>query len=43
MPYEEVVDTMGYYILDEMEFKNGKICDDSDSICGQEHEMDDYT
>ena len=30
MPYEEVVDTMGNDILDEMEQKNGKICDHSD-------------
>ena len=29
------------YILDEMECKNGKICDDSDSSCGEEHEIDD--
>ena len=40
MLYEEVVDTMGDYMLDEMEWKNGKICDDSDSSCGEEHEMD---
>ena len=43
MPYEEVVDTMGYDMLDEMEQKNGKICDDSDYICGEEHEIDDDT
>ena len=28
-----------YDILDEMEWKNGKICDDSDSSCGEEHEI----
>ena len=43
IPYEEVVDTMGYDMLDEMEQKNGKICDDSDYICGEEHEIDDDT
>ena len=43
MPYEEVVDTMGYDMLDEMEWKNGKICDDSDFRCGEEHEIDDET
>ena len=34
MPYEGVVDNMRDDILDEMEWKNGKICDDSDSIYG---------
>ena len=34
---------MGYDILDPMELKNVKICDDSDSSCGEEHEMDDDT
>ena len=43
MPYEEVVDTMGDDILDEMEWKNGNICDDSDSRCGEEHKFDDGT
>ena len=31
--YEEVVDTMGDDMIDEMEQKNGKICGDSDSRC----------
>ena len=39
MPYEEVVDTMGDDILDEMEWKNGNICDDYYSSCGEEHEI----
>ena len=43
MTYEGVVDTMGDDMLDEMEWKNGKICDDSDSTCGEEHEIDDNT
>ena len=43
IPYEEVVDTMGNNIMDEMELKNGKICDDSDSRCGEEHEIVDDT
>ena len=30
-------------ILEEMEWKNGKMYDDSDSSCGVEHEMDDDT
>ena len=30
-------------MLDEMEWKNSKICDDSDSRCGEEHEIDDDT
>ena len=38
---EEVIDTMGYDILEEMEWENGKICDDFDYICGKEHGMDD--
>ena len=43
MPYEGVVYTMGDYMLDEMEWKNGKICDESDHSCGEEHEIDDNT
>ena len=43
MPYEEVVDSMGDDMLDEMEWKNGKICDESDSSCGEEHEIDNDT
>ena len=39
MPYEEVVDTMVYGILDEMVLKNGNICGDSDSRCGGEREI----
>ena len=34
MPDEDVVDKMGYDIIEAMELKNGKIYDDSDSICG---------
>ena len=43
MPYEEVVGTTGDDVLDEMEWKNGKICDDYDSSCGEKHEIYDYT
>ena len=43
IPYKEVVDTMVDDILDELEWKNGKICDENDSICGEEHEIDDDT
>ena len=38
---EDLVDNMGDYMLEATERKNGKICDDSDSICVEEHEMDD--
>ena len=41
MPYEDVVDTMGDDMLETMEIKNGKICNDSYSSHGGEHEMDD--
>ena len=34
---------MGDDMLDEMERKNGKICDDSDSSYGEKHEMVDET
>ena len=34
---EDVVDNMGYYMLEAMERKNCKICDDSDSRFGEEH------
>ena len=34
MPDEDVVDTMGYDMLEAMELKNDQICGDSDSICG---------
>ena len=40
MPYEEVVDTIWDDILDEMELKNCKICDDSDSSCVEDIEID---
>ena len=43
MTYEEVVDTMGYDMLEAMELKNGKICDDYYSSFGKEHEIDNYT
>ena len=43
MPYEEVVDSMGDDMLDEMEWKNGNIYDDSDSSCWEEQEIDDDT
>ena len=43
MPDEVVVDTVGDDMMESMEWKNGKICDDSDSRCGEEHEMDDDT
>ena len=34
---------MGDDILEAMEWKNGKMCDNSDSSCGEEHEIDDDT
>ena len=43
MPDEDVVDIMGDDMLEAMELKNGKICDDSDYACGGEHEMYYYT
>ena len=43
IPDEDMVDTMGYGILESMERKNGNICYDSDSSCWEEHDMDDYT
>ena len=43
MPYYDVVDTMGYYMLEAMERINYNICDDSDYSCGEEHEIDDDT
>ena len=43
MTEEDVVDTMGDNTLQVMELKNDKICDDSDSICGEEHKMDNGT
>ena len=35
IPDEEVVGTMGDYMMEAMELKNGKICDQSDSRCGE--------
>ena len=43
IPYEEVVDTMGDDTLDEIKWKRCKICDDSYSRCGEEHEIVDDT
>ena len=43
MSYEEVVDTMVDYMMEAMEWKNGEICDECDSWCEEEHEIDDYT
>ena len=43
MKYEDMVDTMGDDMLEAMELKNGKMCDESYSKCGVEHEMDDDT
>ena len=40
MPDDEVVDTMVDDIMEEMELKHGKLCDESDSRCWEEHEMD---
>ena len=34
-----MVDTIGDDMLEVVEPQNGNICDDSDSRCGQEHEM----
>ena len=34
---------MGDDILEATELKNGKMYDESDSSCGEEHEMDDNT
>ena len=39
MKNEDMVDTMVDDIMEEMERKNGKICDNSYSSCGEEHEM----
>ena len=39
MSYKEVVDTMGDDMLDEMEWKNSRISDDSDYSSGEEHEI----
>ena len=33
MPDDYVVDTMGYYMLEAMEIKIGKICDNYDCSC----------
>ena len=35
--YEDVVDNMVDDMLEAMEWKNDKICDDSYSRCGEEH------
>ena len=43
MEDDDVVDNMGDDILEEMEQKNGKICDDYYSSFGKEHEIDNYT
>ena len=43
MTDEYVVDTMGDDILGPMELQNGKIYDDCDSRCGEEHDMDNDT
>ena len=43
MPDEDVVYIMWDDMLEAMELKNGKICDESDSSCGGEHEIDDNT
>ena len=40
---EDVVDTMGDYMMEAMECKNCHIYDESDSSCGEEHEMNDET
>ena len=43
MPDYEVFDTMVDDILEAIELKNVHMYDDSDSRCGEEHEMDDDT
>ena len=43
MTDEDVVYTIVNDMLEEMELKNGKICDDSNYSCGGQHEMDDDT
>ena len=43
MKNDDVVDTIGYNMMEAMEHKNDNICDDSDYICGEEHAMDDDT
>ena len=43
MPDGDVIDTMGDDMLEAMGRKNGKICDDTDSRFGKEHEMYDDT
>ena len=35
MADQDVFDTRGDDMMEEMEHKNGKICDDSDSSCGK--------
>ena len=35
-----MVDTIGYDILEAMEWKNGKICYDSGSSHGEEYKME---
>ena len=40
MPEYEVVDTMAGAMMEAMEWKNGIKYDDSDSSCGEDHEMD---
>ena len=39
MKDEDVVDNMGDGMLEAMALKNGKISDESDYSCGQEHEI----
>ena len=43
MKDDDLVDSMGDDIMEAMELKNGKICDDSYHSCGGENEMDDDT
>ena len=43
IPYYDVVDTMGDDILEAMEWKNGKICIESNSSCVEGYEIDDDT
>ena len=40
IPDKYVVDNMTDERLESMELENDKICDDSDSSCGYEYEMD---
>ena len=41
--YEDMIDTMGYDMLEAMQLKNDRICDNYDSIFGEEHKINHET